>query len=415
MKKLLLLNKIHSVLKKAYFLVSLFVLLFCQLRVKAQQNLIPDPSFENYVQCPQMPNVFNNFLLHWKDPTNCSSDYFNVCSSVFSVPNTPLGHQIPKSGSGFVGIACESYNPPNIASYGREYIQTRLTDTLKANKKYCVSFFVNLPDRIKYTTSRIGAYIGEAIPSVISCPPQPIYTPQIQNQFGSFISDTINWTKISGVYLANGTEEYLTIGNFYTPSNTDTLKFNPNSGVSGVYVYFYIDEVSVVELSVEAGRDTSICIGQSVTLGEVQNDTSFHSYYWYANGVLIDSLTNFITVSPSTNTTYVLEKRLCESVYDTVVVTVNCVGIKENQIKSKTLISSYPNPASNEVNFVFNVDVEQIKIEIINILGVKQEVKATITTNGISLNTALLEAGTYICKIYQSGNLIQNEKIVIIK
>lgn len=114
---------------------------------------------------------------------------------------------------------------------------------------------------------------------------------------------------------------------------------------------------------------------------------------------------------------YYVKKTQCNVVsVDSILVTVSPIGIKENKINKKALISMYPNPASNELNLVFSIDVEQIQIDIVNILGEKQEIKANITANGvINLNTSLLKAGTYICKLYQLGNLIQNEKIVIIK
>ena len=91
-------------------------------------------------------------------------------------------------------------------------------------------------------------------------------------------------------------------------------------------------------------------------------------------------------------------------------------SINEDVASPKAVLSIFPNPASNEVNLVFGVDLEQIQIDIVNILGEKQEIKATITEQGvISLDVSVLKSGTYVCKIYQSGNLIQNEKIVIIK
>jgi gliding motility-associated-like protein len=269
-----------------------------------------------------MPNIISNFLQDWYSPTNpCSPDCYNTCSIVFPVPSPTFGYQNPKSGNGFVGIYIEQYDPQPITNQ-REYIQAKLKDTLKQGVKYCASFYVNVPNRIKYTSSSVGAYVGGPITAPGFCTGLVSYVPQLANPNGNFITDTASWTLVNSTFVAQGGEQYITLGNFNPTNSTDTMTFNPTSNVMGVLVYFYIDEVSLVELSVEAGRDTSICIGQSVTLGEVQNDTSFHSYYWYSNGVLIDSLTNFITVNPSATTTYVLEKRLCESVYDTVVVIV---------------------------------------------------------------------------------------------
>jgi gliding motility-associated-like protein len=63
-------------------------------------------------------------------------------------------------------------------------------------------------------------------------------------------------------------------------------------------------------------------VGDSITIGELNLDTAFNSYYLYSGGAIIDSLQSQITIAPSVTTTYVLEKRMCQSVYDTVTITV---------------------------------------------------------------------------------------------
>ncbi len=39
------------------------------------------------------------------------------------------------------------------------------------------------------------------------------YTPQINET--TVITDTANWTLVSGLFIANGGEQYIIIGNFY--------------------------------------------------------------------------------------------------------------------------------------------------------------------------------------------------------
>jgi hypothetical protein len=80
------------------------------------------------------------------------------------------------------------------------------------------------------------------------------------------------------------------------------------------------------------------------------------------------------------------------------------------------LIGLYPNPANTSVTLVLRENEDAVTVEIVNLLGEKQEIKANKTGPGIvQVNTTNLANGTYLCKIYMNGILCQNEKLVIIK
>lgn len=68
------------------------------------------------------------------------------------------------------------------------------------------------------------------------------FAPQINP--GSIVYDTTNWILISAVYIAQGGERYITLGNFFSDSTTP----NYSTGVN-IYpaAYYYIDDVSVEE------------------------------------------------------------------------------------------------------------------------------------------------------------------------
>jgi len=90
------------------------------------------------------------------------------------------------------------------------------------------------------------------------------YIPQIQLDTTALLLDTMEWSKISGVYTAVGNERFLTIGNFYADSQTDTLS-HLGTWILG---YYYIDDVSVYEISNRiAGNNSSICYRDSIQLG----------------------------------------------------------------------------------------------------------------------------------------------------
>ncbi|MEX2379920.1 MAG: gliding motility-associated C-terminal domain-containing protein [Vicingaceae bacterium] len=90
------------------------------------------------------------------------------------------------------------------------------------------------------------------------------------------IIDTSGWVKIEGIYLAEGGEQYLTIGNFNDDTNTSYHIFNNNATIPSSY--YYIDDVSLVKISnpydlaVSKITDTNPCYtGQDSLYVSLQN------------------------------------------------------------------------------------------------------------------------------------------------
>ena len=198
------------------------------------QNLVPDGSFELDTACPQAGNV--NYNLYWTNPTAATPDYFDTCSSAFtsSVPNNYVGSQ-SAFGTAYVGIITKI-----VADY-REYVQVHLIDSLQSGVSYCVSYYVSLAGKSSYATPAPQLYFSNtAITSTLTT--YLSYTPQISDT--AIVSDTTNWTLISGTYTAIGGEKYITIGNFHSDANTpSTLLF-----VVGILsAYYYVDNVSVID------------------------------------------------------------------------------------------------------------------------------------------------------------------------
>lgn len=207
------------------------------------QNLVPDPSFEEFTQCP-VNALGINYLNDWE--MYFSANYFNECGiNGHGVPFNVFGFQEPLSDSGYVGIyTFWEY------SLSREFVWVELLDTLKADKYYDVKFYVNMSDSVWYATKNIGAYFSinqkpENRDTLMSLKPQVIYT-------GSeFLDDKEGWMEISGRFKADGGEKYMIIGNFDDDTKTDTSfvpgggAFRPNQPYYWSSAYYYIDDVSV--------------------------------------------------------------------------------------------------------------------------------------------------------------------------
>jgi gliding motility-associated-like protein len=240
------------------------------LKVNSQHvlstNLVPNPSFEEYKYCPFSCSQID-FAVPWNSTriVTGSSDYLNNCTTFYWLLAF-LQKISPRTGDGCAGIIVMN-NPFNMTGVYREYIATKLTKQLINKKKYCVNFFV-IPFTSVYVIEDIGMFFS--INQINS--ENPFFfaltlidsVPQIKNNNG-LINDTLNWTKISGVYEAKGAEEYITIGNFNNDINTNYW-ISPNS--NPLTAYYMIDDVSVCECSfdINLGADTVLCEGETIIL-----------------------------------------------------------------------------------------------------------------------------------------------------
>ncbi len=222
---------------------SITIFLCCCFFLKATtQNLVPNPSFENYSSCPTN-NSQINLATPWIDPTGASSDYFNSCAtglSSVSVPFNGFGYQKARNGDAYAGF----YVFANSGSNYREYIQVGLIDSLTAGVIYRTSFYVSSADNFKYSSDGVGAYFSKI---AITGSPGPVlnYTAQVENLSGNIITDTAGWTLITGTFTALGGEKYITIGNFKADTASQTAIVNNSSTYPAYWVYFYIDDISV--------------------------------------------------------------------------------------------------------------------------------------------------------------------------
>ncbi len=216
------------------------------------QNLVPNPSFENFTTCPNTQDQLN-FASPWMKPTGGSPDYYNACAGsgpFVGVPVNGLGNQTPHSGNAYAGFILRPSN-----NY-REYIEVPLTSPLVAGVAYDVSFYVSLSDASQWAIDKFGAYLSVGVIGPVSGAPTLPYTPQVAHPLGNFITDKTNWTLISGSYTAAGGEDHLIIGNF-----SDNPSTTPVTGLGGFYPgsYYYIDDVSVTSAKCEPLPDGSDC------------------------------------------------------------------------------------------------------------------------------------------------------------
>ena len=216
------------------------------------QNLVLNPSFENTIPCWIFINLgtWQMQCTNWYSASGGSPDYFSetydqMCYAL-PVPQSTAGYQYARTGVAYVGLA--PFFTTIFPSYvnRREYIGGILSDTLKQGHEYCISFYVSVADGMKYVIDGMGLYLSvdSAVDYTINT--NLSFIPQISNPSGNIIYDTLNWVQISGTYIANGGEKYLTIGNFNDDINT--LVDSTSGTLMGAYLF--IDDVSVVDCTV---------------------------------------------------------------------------------------------------------------------------------------------------------------------
>ncbi len=216
------------------------------------QNLVPNPSFERYTNCPTSISQFD-FASPWFTPTDGTSDLFSSCGGPWSFMSTPTnmaGVQVPVTGQAYAGAAVWSVyglNTNNTYRDYREYLEVPLLSPLFGGQRYQVSFYVSCAESRPYAIAEIGACLT----------PGPLITngfyrnfnvvPQVENPSTNMLASTNSWMLVQGTFVANGGEAYLTIGNFRTDANTTWTNHNPSAPAPD-YAYYLFDDVSVVML-----------------------------------------------------------------------------------------------------------------------------------------------------------------------
>ena len=399
-------------MKKIGFIVFILSNLFL-----SGQNLVPNPSFEIYTACPS-GDFQIELATPWFSPNATTlaqkASYFNTCAtnSIFAIPYFDgTDYRQPHTGNAFGGNLW-SYTPGN--NNLRKYITTSLTNSLVTNNYYYISFYASTFLRgFKYAINNLGAYISAGVP--YNSNPNAVlnYTPQIIKYGNPIINDTINWIKIDGIYLANGNENYITIGNFMDDINTDTAFIG--SGFYGASNY-YIDDVSVINISTPQWqyRDTSVVIGDSVLIGPAISGLNVN---WFTMSNAFIKNAPGIYVKPTTTTSYQATETFNSVVYNhTVTVTVLITKTNEYD-KLQNSIKLFPNPSNGNFNLQFDdFKSGDIEVNIIDIAG-KTVYKNKFQLSGNKINLDInLENGVYFVEIKNSkSNTIVVKKIIIQK
>ncbi len=260
--------------------------------LQAQTNLVLNPGFELYSQCPQNPGDFGKVSKWFRSKGSC--DYFNSCANInsnISIPVNSVGQQQSHTGEAYAGIFTyvTSYlwpapTPPgNLSIYYfwdvTEFFGIKLKYSLTSGKRYNCGFYSSLGYSCYYATKSMGMLFAADSIALTSGPTDndkyffasymiDTLDPQVRYTGNEFLSDRNGWTKIEGSFIADGTEQYLYIGNFDHNPLVDTLNVfdstyhHLNPEFNWNYSYYYIDDVWVYEdTTVSVNEEPSANVG----------------------------------------------------------------------------------------------------------------------------------------------------------
>ncbi|WP_425236151.1 OmpA family protein [Ulvibacterium sp.] len=209
------------------------------------QNLVRNPSFETYSNCPQRLGNFNDDVQSWSTPSKGSTDYFNGCSTAMGTPKNFNGDQPADFGKGYAGLYV--YAPEDY----REYLQGELSRTLEPGRKYHISFYVSLAEQSDFAVNEFGVVFSknklefttkkELSKGVLYKNRDNKYN-TLEIGYNDFYSDTQDWVLVRTDFVAKGWERFMTIGNFKKNTRTRLFK-TKRSAKKGAY--YYIDMVKV--------------------------------------------------------------------------------------------------------------------------------------------------------------------------
>ncbi len=241
--------------KPLYIFLYILVTLCC--KVNAQTEYITNGSFEQIDSCygNTAGPIFDIFAWSgckgWSNPKAGTPDLWCQSPITWTVvpPSiTTIGFQYPRTGNNMAGIV-QILAPLN--SYYGEYIQNKLIKTLKKDYLYTIEFYLS-KGFSECTMSQIGVKFFNTKYFNPSLPYWFTHTvADAENSRNNFITDTLGWQKISLQYIANGTENYMVIGGFADSVDLffakPDLTFCDTTGSIYPAVYFFVDDVSVIE------------------------------------------------------------------------------------------------------------------------------------------------------------------------
>jgi hypothetical protein len=225
-------------MKKIYFLI---ILQLVSRQLCGQTNLIPNPSFEEYIQCPSYVSQVS-YAKDWF-PIRGTADYLHSCASataLIAIPSSQWGYEYP------FGAGCTAYFGFSCAGPGdnvnQEWFGCKLNQKLSVGQKYYYSFKLSPGDSMVVISNNAGILLTTNRFPISTY--NNIYFPQPFNRSHFSVSNPIaqknGWTNIFGSLIADSAYNYFAMGNFYDDTLTTYIS-NPGGRFGNAY--YFVDNI----------------------------------------------------------------------------------------------------------------------------------------------------------------------------
>lgn len=212
----------------------------------AQVNKAPNQSFEEVDKKIKGPGEIE-YVVGWYSPEGTpAADIFTTETKKpeVQVPMNIRGRAETHEGNNYVGLLAYSEREAN----PRTYIQAKMEKKLVAGKKYCLKMHVSLSDLSKYACDNFGMLISAKAVKAKDIESGE-YDAQLKFHENGLITDQFEWVPICIEFEADGTERYITIGNFAPQSSVKTERMRRPREFKTPQTrdaYYYVDNVSVI-------------------------------------------------------------------------------------------------------------------------------------------------------------------------
>lgn len=309
-------------MKHPFWTISmLFILLSSNSPLLFAQNLIPNPSFENWDGTSGQGGNTLDGLDNWYN-ANGTADHHHTSISgtnLTSLEPCPLGQGNEWCGAPVEGEAVLGCWKGNGLDGTREWAGIQLTSAMTTGNCYKVSFWVqNKEDNPNslYETNQWGIFFSETMFPTFS-PNVADYTNRLDQivMTDEVVGDTI-WHYYEFIYQANAPHQYAYVGYQGNVASSTFTAANP-SFTLGFYVWFDLISVTPIEVDLSLSEDITICPGDSVLL---EANSNYPVIWSHQN----PDTTSSVWIAPQETTTYYVQTQdstVC-TIIDSVVVTV---------------------------------------------------------------------------------------------
>jgi outer membrane protein OmpA-like peptidoglycan-associated protein len=226
----------------------------------SQQNLVRNPSFENYTHLPQYIGDAPDAITDWHFANEGGSgDYYHKNAGfAYRVPDNHFGSENPHSGNAYAGFC--------VTPIYREFLASELTLRLEKGKKYKFTMYISNGDKEDVSYVKEISVLFLSRQWTLENDLQMGLPPQIVFYQDTGFTKSDGWQELTAIYTARGTEQWMYIGAHQwqcdtcasvpgTPRKASPWIFGGDKKV--LQAHYYVDDVSIVEVTDGPKADTT--------------------------------------------------------------------------------------------------------------------------------------------------------------